>query len=382
MVHAAPTAAWGLHLFDVSLALGNLVDLVRQQTASFPPLLASCASGPYPVGVTDITFERPSSTTGDPRVLSTKIWYPAAESARNGVPDGILKGVRDAPVAHVSTPLPIIMFSHGSGGIPWQSTFYTTQLASYGFVVIAPPHPGNTAADCLPCTDPFVLLDSYLNRPDDMTFVLSSMLSLNDDPASLFYHALDESRVGISGHSFGGLDTLRLAQGSSTLFVAALAMAPANGPITDPVDIPLMIMGGEQDTSCPVQIQRDYYQSLPGDAPRYLVVFPRGGHLAYADNCIPMLGGCGPDDISQNRAHQLVNLYATAFFKTYVAQEEGYAAFLDPQRTRQTRTLNTQRPRRRSLLTPQTSGRDYGRVEPAPALTTPSVASKRTWHYL
>ena len=35
LVSAAPTAAWGLHLFDVSLALGNLVDLVRDQTAAF-----------------------------------------------------------------------------------------------------------------------------------------------------------------------------------------------------------------------------------------------------------------------------------------------------------------------------------------------------------
>jgi len=28
---------WGLHLFDVNLALGNLVDLVRQQTAAYGP---------------------------------------------------------------------------------------------------------------------------------------------------------------------------------------------------------------------------------------------------------------------------------------------------------------------------------------------------------
>ena len=26
---------WGLHLADISIALGNLVDLVRQQTAAF-----------------------------------------------------------------------------------------------------------------------------------------------------------------------------------------------------------------------------------------------------------------------------------------------------------------------------------------------------------
>jgi hypothetical protein len=35
IVSAAPTAEWGLHLYDVTLALGNLVDLVRQQAAAY-----------------------------------------------------------------------------------------------------------------------------------------------------------------------------------------------------------------------------------------------------------------------------------------------------------------------------------------------------------
>jgi hypothetical protein len=35
IVSAAPTPEWGLHLYDVTLALGNLVDLVRQQSAAY-----------------------------------------------------------------------------------------------------------------------------------------------------------------------------------------------------------------------------------------------------------------------------------------------------------------------------------------------------------
>ena len=293
------------------------------------------APGPYPVGVTEIAFERPSSTNGDPRLLGTKVWYPAAESARNGVVDGILKGVRDAEPARDNLPLPIIMFSHGSGGTTWQSTFFTTHLASYGFVAVAPPHPGNTAADCLPCVDAAGLVDAYLNRPIDVTFVLESMLKLNDDPSSLFYHALDGNRVGISGHSFGGLDVVRLAAEENSPFIGALAMAPAGGgtipAVGGSVDMPLMLMGGERDTACPVEIQRDYFETLKGDQQRYLLVFPRGAHLAYADECIPILGGCGPDDISQEEAHDLVNFYATAFFETYVAGDASYASFLEPQ---------------------------------------------------
>jgi hypothetical protein len=35
VVSAAPSPQWGLHLVDVNIALGNLVDLVRQQTAAY-----------------------------------------------------------------------------------------------------------------------------------------------------------------------------------------------------------------------------------------------------------------------------------------------------------------------------------------------------------
>jgi len=294
------------------------------------------APGPYAVGVTEVTFERPSSTTGEPRVLRTLVWYPAAESARNSAEDGIAKGVRDADLTHDNLPLPIIMFSHGSGGLTWQSTYYTTHLASYGFVVVAPPHPGNTVADCMPCTDTAALTDSFLNRPTDITFTLESMLKLNDDTASMFYHALDGKRVGMSGHSFGGLDTLRLAvSNGGNPFLAALAMAPAVGGVVpapgNSVSIPLMIMGGEEDNVCPIANDRDYLDTLQTNSPHYLVDFPRGGHLAYSDVCVEILGGCRPEDISQDKAHELVDFYAAAFFKTYVAGDQSYARFLDPQ---------------------------------------------------
>jgi hypothetical protein len=34
-LRASPTAEWGLHLTDANLPLGNLLDLVRAQTAAF-----------------------------------------------------------------------------------------------------------------------------------------------------------------------------------------------------------------------------------------------------------------------------------------------------------------------------------------------------------
>ncbi len=247
----------------------------------------------------------------------------------------MLNGVIDAKLTDDNLPLPIIMFSHGSGGMPYQSTYYTRHLASHGFVVVAPPHPGNTVADCFPCTDTAALLDSYLNRPDDITFVLEALLARSADPGSLFYNALDASRVGISGHSFGALDTLRLA-GSDSRFSAALAMAPPVGRRLAlsrvDIEIPTMIMGGGLDKIAPLEEQKEYFDSIgPDGPPHFLLVFPRGGHLSYGDVCVPALDGCGTDALDEERAHELINLYATAFFKTYLAGEDGYASYLEPE---------------------------------------------------
>ena len=61
-------------------------------------------------------------------------------------------GVLDAPLDLTARPLPILLFSHGSCGFPLQSKFLTALVASYGFIVAAPPHPGNRITD--PGADP------------------------------------------------------------------------------------------------------------------------------------------------------------------------------------------------------------------------------------
>ena len=292
-------------------------------------------AGPYPVGVTELTFERNSTTTGQPRTLKTIIWYPADKSAGTQPEDNMLSGVMDAKLTDDNLPLPIIMFSHGSGGTPYQSTYYTRHLASHGFVVVAPPHPGNTLVDCLPCTDAAALLDSYGNRPDDITFVLDALLARSADPGSLFYNALDADRVGMSGHSFGGLDTLRLA-GSDSRFSAALAMAPPGssriGQERMEIEVPIMIMGGGLDQVAPLEEQKEHFDSIgPEGPPHFLLALLLGSHFSFTDVCLEGLDGCGPDGLDQDRAHELIDFYATAFFKTYLARESGYESYLAPE---------------------------------------------------
>jgi predicted dienelactone hydrolase len=236
----------------------------------------------------------------------------------------------DAPLA-VGGPFPVVVFSHGSGGNPLQSTFFTAHLASHGFVVAAVPHPGNTTADCFPCTDEAALLDSALNRPDDVSFVLDQLLQESARPGGVLHGAVDGSRAAVAGHSFGGYTALTVLARDAR-FKAAVAMAPPDvGNVraaAASVRAPVLIMGGEQDTTTPIRQQRGLFEARPADAPRYFLIFPRGGHFAYAGVCPRTIPGCGPDSLPQEDAHRLIDLYATAFLKTYVSGEVGYEAVL------------------------------------------------------
>ena len=47
-------------------------------------------------------------------------------------------------------PYPLIVFSHGNGGLGVQSFFLTEYLASHGYVVVCPDHTGNSLLTELP----------------------------------------------------------------------------------------------------------------------------------------------------------------------------------------------------------------------------------------
>src|SRR5262249_1265927 len=135
--------------------------------------------GPFGVGVQRITFTKQSVTNPSlARPLDTVIWYPTEAGA--GPISPALGGVVGAPLAGAGAR-PLLIFSHGSCGTPTQSLFLTPLLASYGFVVAAPPHPGNTLQEFPNCGTPTAQFDSFANRVADISFVTDSLLTLNAD---------------------------------------------------------------------------------------------------------------------------------------------------------------------------------------------------------
>src|SRR6516225_10226708 len=89
-------------------------------------MIQSVSFSPQPA-IAERSFE--ATDTARKRVFPVEVWYPEAA------------GGDDA--------LPLILFSHHSGGSRRASTFLTTHLASHGYVVAAMDHSEVVAAALL-----------------------------------------------------------------------------------------------------------------------------------------------------------------------------------------------------------------------------------------
>lgn len=266
--------------------------------------------GPYPVGVrshspTDAARQRP---------LGLEIWYPADEAARGRDLDpatrdafDVLPGFppvwQEAARAAAVRPgrYPLILFSHGYGGHRRQSTYLCTHLASHGYVVAAVDHTGNTVIDVMqvmlqlagggaPPDFGQELQQFIALRPDDVVFALDALLGgLDPEIAPL----LDASRVGMSGHSFGGWTTLKLNEREPRIR-AALPLAPAGGwthmpaePLRQslsfdwPHEVATTYLVADRDSLLPLRGMREMYERTGGA--KRLFVLRNADHMHFCD---------------------------------------------------------------------------------------------------
>src|SRR5262245_29800874 len=280
--------------------------------------------GRVAVGVTSLRFPTPSVATAATRELDTRVWYPAVP----GTGTTTTLGARDARVQGGRHPL--VIFSHGSCGIPEQSVFLTAALASWGFVVAAPAHPGNQITDGFPAcfTASF---DSLRERPHDVSVVIDGMLATATERGSMFARHIAPRRIGMSGHSLGGITTLLVTEEDPRVR-AALALAPAVVRIVRPqapVRVPLMVQAAERDSLAPLPDSQVAFD-LAGP-PRFLVEILNAGHFAWTDICAGSLFGvhdCDPGTLSQDDAHALVLRYAVPFFSRYLAGHRRFGRLL------------------------------------------------------
>ncbi len=283
------------------------------------------AAAGVPVGITTVSVED--------QVL--EIWYPATDASADApeaevdfdafLPESLATlipeldlpalgagAARDADLRPGEAPYPVVLFSHGFGGMRVQSMDYASHLASRGYVVVAPDHPGRMLGDVLPClfSPPLEGCDlSSMTGTDpaleDLGVARGWIEDANEE--GFFAGALDTERVALSGHSAGASSTATLGDLSESY--QALLMMAGGAAVTR--DVPVLMMGG----ACDPYATAEGMVSAAAEAPDAASVQILGaGHLAFADLCALDLGGLAEtwllerDDINETFVDGLLGL--------------------------------------------------------------------------
>lgn len=349
--------------------LGLLAALAAPEAP--PPLAELSGPGPYPVGVRTLVLvdeHRKDPLTGGPRTLVTEVWYPAVDAARGGKPTSFLDffgahpeaaeafvkhfggvmeevnrrfisvGVRDASPREGTFPL--LVFSHGNGGLRHQNIFQCDHLASHGYIVASPDHTGNAGVTVLP--DRIVPYDrggrprSMADRPRDVSLVIDEVLALSKKDGGWLAGRVAGEQIGVFGHSFGGLTCCEAARADSRV----KAILPMTLALTKPPPIPLLLMlAGLDRTVDEAGNLASMSLYLGFDGPKHLFKLKRGGHFSYSDmdRINPGFGdgigketkrGVTTEFLDSKRTKDLVNAYSLAFFDCYLRKRPGAREFL------------------------------------------------------
>jgi pimeloyl-ACP methyl ester carboxylesterase len=227
----------------------------------------------------------------------------------------------DVPLARAEATYPVLIFSHGSGGLPRLHNTQLEALASHGYVVVAIHHPYGAAATVFP--DGRVIEADFSVPEDtvvaiwsaDQLFVLDQLETLNaDDPEEVFTGRLNLDKIGILGQSMGGAASVKTCLNDAR----CKAVLSEDGFATPDVvqtglTTPFLLMRNEDGING--QDQRLLGRST---APIYLLTFAGFGHVNFSD--APLWGENIPliSSVEPLRATEVTNAYLLAFFNQYL----------------------------------------------------------------
>lgn len=314
--------------------------------------------GPWAVGTTTV-----ETTGARDRQLPVQVWYPVdtavaatAEPATYDfpgieVPAGAVTGASPAP-----GPFPLVIYSHGNGGLRYVSSFLAEHMASHGFVVMAPDHVGNTALDTfLGSRDETDQVAE--DRPVDVQAVIDAATS-GQPGLEEVSPVVDGEEVAVIGHSFGGYTALALAsrqaEGDDSLD-AIVGLAPASSGVDDTtleaVGVPTLLISGTLDETTPIEEDTLRPAELVSGRPLVRADIDGAGHQSFTDVCdylgiaesqpdLPAalveavqeyaLEGCAPELIVIDEAQRITNRLVTAFLLETLYADDSWSPLLSP----------------------------------------------------
>jgi dienelactone hydrolase len=331
-------------------------------------------TGPYAVGtrtfhlVDNSRTELFSESKTEPRELMVQVWYPAVKSAKGklapfvadfgiggsamarrlNLPPFTVRHIdlvrtqsyEEAPLIDADDPFPVVTFSHGYMGMRSQNTWQMQELASQGYVVVAPNHTYGAIITVFP-DDRIVF--GLTEPPDDMPvktagriamrewaadiqFILDQLAAWNKESGHFLNSRLDLDRVGFFGHSMGAGTALQTvlneAHCRALLLLDPWLMPYDSEEMDQSLAVPLLAMmsTGEFGQENGVMAER---LAVGNEAASIVFTIAGTGHYDYSD--LPLLspitrlvGAKGP--INGRLVARIINEYTLAFFDTYLRE--------------------------------------------------------------
>jgi len=279
---------------------------------------------------------------------------------------------------------PLVVISHGFNSNRKHLAYLARHLASYGITVAALEHLGSSAAglhaqvattsSLLAEESSFFPAKTFVDRPQDVSFLLDELVKLNRQPGAL-QGKLNTAQVSIIGHSLGGYTALALAGGRLDLtglraacqtqnplglapadwfqcYAAALpgeqlnlrdkrvaqimAISPLVGNLFGDkglaqVATPTLVVGGTHDAVAPaLSNQLRPFAQLP--SPKYLLTAIGETHLSIVNHNVSPSSELTFSQESQGKAAdpllQLLQGVSLAFIQQLTPQAKTYEPFL------------------------------------------------------
>lgn len=291
--------------------------------------------------------------------------------------------------------VPVVVISHGLGSDRGTFRYLAEHLASHGFAVAVPEHPGSNAKQLQALVDGIVSEvtspSEFVDRPLDIKYLLDELeRRATSDPR---YKQLNLKQVGVLGQSFGGYTVMALAGASinfrqlqqscqpaeidRTLNISvllqcrAIGLPPINYNLSDPrvkaiiainpidsvvfgqpsiaqIKTPTLIIAGNADTVAPALPEQIQPFTWLQTRDRFLAVIDQGTHFSALQEGDAQGVPVPPEVIgpSPSVARRYVNALSLAFFNTYIANRPNYRPYLS---ATYARTLS-QNPLRLSLV--------------------------------
>jgi predicted dienelactone hydrolase len=285
----------------------------------------------------------------------------------------------DVYLPETDQPQPLVIISHGLNSDRQSYAYLAQHLASYGFAVAVPEHPGSNKQQMQ------ALLEGrgrevaepmeFLDRPLDIQFLLDSLQSLANKDVR-FQGKLNFDQVGMIGQSFGGYTSLAAAgaplnfvtllqrcgrnlnttlnislalqcqalrlpvvpyQLADTRVKAAIAINPITSGVFGPesmaqIKVPVMMIAGGKDVVAPALPEQIQPFTQLKTLQRYLVVIENSNHFSTiapsTTDALPQLAGLeGP---APELARTYVNVLSLAFMQTYLRGQKNNQVLLSP----------------------------------------------------